>query len=603
MLLLLKRSLKFMTRVERLRYFLFLALKSLVGLLDLAGVMVIGVLSSSIIMLITSGNDTERVIQAGPITFPELEARALPIAGLVILVLFITKAILSIFLTHKLAHSLAKIEARVAKRISTKIFSKGLDGIRRYSKNEILYTVQVGSPSIFNTLLNSVATLSTEGFLFLLVIGAFTLISPLAAFGALIYFGMVAILIQYFIGKKVQQAGQVIAKSSIKSSSAILDLSEVIREASTLRKKPFFIDIIYNARMTSAKNVATQLVLQGMPRHIVETALIVGIALFIFFQSLTGDLASAAVTIGVFLAGGLRLTAALLPLQSAFLSINQCRPAAELALAVLEESSLEETYNYQEEGVRTTPKVPVEINVENVNFAYPDNPNSISGISLKIPPGSQAAFIGPSGAGKSTLADLILGLIHPSSGSIYAGGRELSQWVEANPGSLGYVPQKPGMISGTIRENIALGVEPDFIDEKRLRKAIEDAYLAPLISSLPAGAGTDIGKHKDELSGGQLQRIGLARALYFEPSLLIMDEATSALDAESENEINKALAKMRGKVTVILIAHRLNTVQRSDIVFLLEHGRVTASGTFPNLLKSNSTVKRLADLMAIESHD
>jgi ATP-binding cassette subfamily C protein len=123
------------------------------------------------------------------------------------------------------------------------------------------------------------------------------------------------------------------------------------------------------------------------------------------------------------------------------------------------------------------------------------------------------------------------------------------------------------------------------------------------MDSLPEGIETDVGKHKDELSGGQLQRIGLARALYSEPSLLIMDEATSALDAESENEINKALTRMRGKVTVILIAHRLNTVQRSDVVFLMEQGNVTASGTFPELLKSNSTVKKLADLMAIESNE
>jgi ATP-binding cassette subfamily C protein len=127
--------------------------------------------------------------------------------------------------------------------------------------------------------------------------------------------------------------------------------------------------------------------------------------------------------------------------------------------------------------------------------------------------------------------------------------------------------------------------------------------LTVLVESLPEGIETNIGKHKDALSGGQLQRIGLARALYSQPSLLIMDEATSALDAESENEINKALTRMRGKVTVILIAHRLNTVQRSDVVFLMQKGSVTASGTFPELLKNNPTVRKLAALMAIESPD
>jgi ATP-binding cassette subfamily C protein len=562
--------------------------------------MAIGVLSSSIVISVTSGSNINREVQLGPITFSEITTEAIPLVGLVILLLFISKAAISIFLTHQLAHSLARIEARAAKKIAKNAFGEGLEGVRRYSKDEILYTVQVGSPGAFNTLLNSVATLSAEGFLFLLVIGSFTVINPLAALGAITYFAIVGILIQYFIGQRVQQAGEAITQSAIKSSAGILDLSEVIREASTLQKKGFFIEKIYKARVTSSRNVATQLVLQGAPRHIVETALIVGIALFIFLQSLSGDLATAAGTIGVFLVGGLRLTAALLPLQNAFLSINQCRPGAERALGVLEQSSLDSPDNLDEYQIPTTAQMPVAVSLEDVCFSYPGNKNVLTNISLNIPPGSQAAFIGPSGAGKSTLADLILGLLSPSSGKVCIDGRELPQWVEANPESLGYVPQKPGMISGTIRENIALGVDPARVDNMRLERAINDAHLGALISSLSEGVETDIGKQKDGLSGGQLQRIGLARALYFEPSLLIMDEATSALDAESENEINKALNEMKGRVTVILIAHRLNTVQRSDVVFLLEQGRVTASGTFSELLKSNSTVKNLAHLMSID---
>ena len=136
-----------------------------------------------------------------------------------------------------------------------------------------------------------------------------------------------------------------------------------------------------------------------------------------------------------------------------------------------------------------------------------------------------------------------------------------------------------------------------------LNQAIENAQLSTVISQLPDGVNTDLGKRRDELSGGQLQRIGLARALYTQPGLLVMDEATSALDADSENEINKALDAMRGKVTVILIAHRLNTVQRSDQVFLMELGKITGSGTFSELLQKSETVQGLAKLMAIESAD
>jgi ATP-binding cassette subfamily C protein len=220
---------------------------------------------------------------------------------------------------------------------------------------------------------------------------------------------------------------------------------------------------------------------------------------------------------------------------------------------------------------------------------------------LDIPAGSQAALIGTSGAGKSTLADLMLGLLEPTKGSVLINDTNPTELIKSNPGLMAYVPQKPGMISGTIAQNIALGVDVNEIDWNRLTRAISDADLLQFVETLPNGVNTNIGKRKDELSGGQLQRIGLARALYTEPKLLIMDEATSSLDAESENEINYALDAMRGQVTIILIAHRLNTVQRSDIVFLLDEGKIVTSGTFKQLITSNAKVKNLAKLMEINS--
>jgi ATP-binding cassette subfamily C protein len=156
------------------------------------------------------------------------------------------------------------------------------------------------------------------------------------------------------------------------------------------------------------------------------------------------------------------------------------------------------------------------------------------------------------------------------------------------------------MISGTIAENIALGCEEHDIDGERLSSAIRESNLVSLVETLPLGVNSDIGNRKDELSGGQIQRIGLARALYHRPRLLVLDEATSALDAESENEINRALDGLRGQVTVIMIAHRLNTIQRSDAVFLVHEGEVTGGGPFSELIQSNKTVKRLAELMEID---
>jgi ATP-binding cassette, subfamily B, bacterial PglK len=162
------------------------------------------------------------------------------------------------------------------------------------------------------------------------------------------------------------------------------------------------------------------------------------------------------------------------------------------------------------------------------------------------------------------------------------------------------VPQKPGLVSGTILENIALGEDALSIDRRRAIEALRLAQLEELISGLPEGLETSLGKLQDGLSGGQMQRLGIARALYTHPGLLVMDEATSALDAESEAEIQRALDGMRGKVTVVLIAHRLNTIQRADQVMLVEQGHVKDTGTFKELIERNASVQRVVDLMNIE---
>ena len=402
----------------------------------------------------------------------------------------------------------------------------------------------------------------------------------------------------------MQKAAVKSTRGVVDANAAIGDLSEVIREATISNNKDYFLSKIHDARIRTASSNASQFVLVGMPRYIVETALIIAIALFVLIQSSSGDLVSAAGTVGVFLSGGLRLTASLLPMQSALLGIKQAIPVAEKALAFL---TAEEEPKYFEESKEFYPyerELPIRVELKNVEFSYPDADGvTLRSINLNIDPGQQAALIGHSGSGKSTLADLILGLIEPSSGTVKLDGKSPAKAIGSSPGRLAYVPQKPGMVSGTILENIALGVAMEDIDSARLQKAIRDSHLNEVIDALPDGLDTDLGKRRDELSGGQLQRIGLARALYTQPKLLVMDEATSSLDANSENQINIALDEMRGKVTVLLIAHRLNTVQRSDVVFLVEDGKLTASGTFPELLKSNKTVQNLVDLMSIENTD
>jgi ATP-binding cassette subfamily C protein len=164
---------------------------------------------------------------------------------------------------------------------------------------------------------------------------------------------------------------------------------------------------------------------------------------------------------------------------------------------------------------------------------------------------------------------------------------------------ISYVPQSPGIVSGSILDNIALAVDDNQVDRDKALAAVQKAHLGSVVDGLSDGIDQNLGKLKDGLSGGQMQRIGLARALYSSPGLLVMDEATSALDADSELEIQKALEGIRGSVTVVLIAHRLNTIQHADEVFLIEKGRIADSGTFLDLVSRNPSVERLVRLMNV----
>jgi ATP-binding cassette subfamily C protein len=593
---------KFMSRKERIHLSTMLALKSLVGLLDLAGILLIGFLTASIALLISQKNDPSSVIEIGPIAIPAISQGSLPVYAAIILILFLSKSALSVLLTRSLAFFLAKVEARAARVIAKNAFGNGLEGARQNSREEILFAVQGGSPSAFNTIPNAVGNLLSEAFLFFIVLVTFAVLDPFVALATVLYFGFTALLIQVVIGFRLQKASQGATRCTIEANTGLSDLGEVLRETSILGTRDFFYDNIFKSRLNAAGYNASHVVLTSLPRHIIESSLIVAIAALVVFQSLNASFETTAATLAIFLTGGLRLTASLLPLQSALLSIRQSIPYAQTAFNLLREPKDANSVEISRKQEEPSLEGPAPLSIKQMNFTYVGSSRvTLENISLDVRPGSQIAFIGTSGAGKSTLADIVLGLLVPSSGEVKVYGKDPSRLIAGHPGLLGYVPQKPGMISGTIAQNIALGVHASEVDHKRLDLAVNDSHLRGLIDSLPLGINTEIGKRKDELSGGQIQRIGLARALYTQPRLLVMDEATSALDAESENEINKALDGMRGKVTVLLIAHRLNTVQRSDRVYLLEDGKIAGSGTFSELLDQSSKVRRLAELMSLEN--
>ena len=596
-------SLSFLSRKQLFHYWALVILRALTGLLDIVGIALIGFIASAAVNI---GKTTP--IKLGPLTIPLVSNQQLVYLVLVVLLVFIIKATLAIFLTWQLTHFIARLERDNAGVIAEHLLNGSLDSAKRYSKAEFQYAITASTTYAFTGILNNVAIFFSEGFLLIVVAATFFVVNPVAAIFALAYFGMILVIIQLVIGRSLKRAGRDAVEGTVRTTNSVSDTLDTFREIAVLAKQRLFIDRIYASRSLVASSGGLQTFLGGMPRYIVETALILGVVIFVAQQFLTGQLSTGLATIGVFLTGGVRMMASLLPLQSAAASMKQNVEQAEMAQRLIVEarsaSDAAEVARAAAPGTRA-PSAPIgeglPIEIRNASYRYPgDHHDTLHGVTLTVVAGQHVAIIGPSGAGKTTMVDLILGLIHPSSGTVRIGGLEPSELRKVRPGAISYVPQKPGMVSGTIAENIALGVKPEEIDHALLQKVIGDAYLRDFIDSLPDGVDTSVGKQVDSLSGGQIQRIGLARALYVQPQLLILDEATSGLDAGSEAFVSDTLYKLQGQVTVIVIAHRLSTVQHSDIVHVMENGHVTASDTFKKLQANVPMVAQYVKLMSFD---
>jgi ABC-type multidrug transport system fused ATPase/permease subunit len=605
MLLLVKLGLNFMLPRERLVWLTLSAARSLLAALDLAGVLAIGWIVTSTAMFLVEGSDPLRVISLGSVSLPTATAANLPIAALSILTLFATKALFSVLFARQLAHLVAHVEARATLVVAKTIFGSNIDGAKTNTREEVVFAVQTGSSAAFTGILNAASTVISEVVLFAIVILGFFVVSPLTTLLTLVYFGIIATLIHFLFGRVMTRTGEKSLEGILNANTAIGDLISVFREASVSGVKSHFMNRIYEGKSIAAANAATQTYVLGLPRHIIEIALLVGVALFVAADMAVGDVSGGLGRLGVFLSGGFRLTAALLPLQAALMSMRGLAPHAQKAHDILSRAKQKEnkanaslTLNGEADTLQPLP--PIGIKIEDVSYLYPDaDQEAVRKVNFEVAPGTQVALIGASGSGKSTIADLICGVIEPTKGKI---SFFQNQFIDVGRGKIkiSYVPQEPSLISGTIAENIALGISPSQIDRVQVLRCLDDSHLRGIVEQLPDGIDTNVGNYRDVLSGGEIQRLGLARALYHRPNILVLDEATSSLDASSEAEIYKAIDALRGNVTVLVIAHRLNSIQRSDIVHLVEHGQISTSGTFKDLLENNPSIARMVNLMRID---
>ena len=605
MLTAIKRTLGFMKPKDRVFYYFLVIVRALSGVLDVIGIALIGLIAG----LAATNLDPEKPLVIAGFTLPTFSEQGLVWLVVVVLLVFAIKAFIAVALSRVLTRFLARVESEQATRIAASVFASDLGKLQTVNRSEIVWAALGSAFQAFSCLLVSLGTFVSEGLLLILISLTFVVVDPIASVFVVLYFGVLVAVIQLFIGSSLRKAGENTTQGNIESVQALDDLFTAFREISIAQKTQFYINKFSNSRTKMAQGSGQMTFLSGMPRYVVETALMLGVVIFVGFQFMTGQLASGLVTIGVFLTGGVRIMASLLPLQNAAANVKNQSEQAKLSLDLLAEispntsgpDSLQKLQKVAESNDEKTSATGEEVLISRVSFAYPgSSANALSNIDMKVSSGQHVAIIGPSGAGKTTLVDLMLGLVTPSEGEVLIGGLTPSERISLFPGNIAYVPQNPGIISGTIAQNVAIGLDDVSIDEAKVVDCLKKANLSDFVEGLPAGIHTSVGHQSDSLSGGQIQRLGFARALYSRPKLIVLDEATSALDASSEAFLSSSIKALGKSVTVVVIAHRLSTVQHSDVVYVVENGKIIASGKFSHLRKTVPMVAEYVRLMSFE---
>ena len=487
---------------------------------------------------------------------------AYAIFGFASVVFFLAKGLLSIQLNSRVLKAVAKIESSKSSSLFARISDSTLDKLNGLGKKELFIGLVDSFDMSVSKLIMSISVVFGEGALMIGLGIYLALVNPVLFAVVAVYFAILGFSMQKLVAKKTRDTAQAMQIASVTASEAIFSLYDNFRQLRSLGKGNVLLSRFSIARRKLADGTATMSNLSVMPRYITEIALMLGFALLILQRSVLGPAGISAATIAIFVAGSFRLIASLLPFQGAFALLKQISGSSRLALELT--SRFPEKLDEQKMAPSLAPESSISISISKLTYKYPGAArNIINNVSIEIQPGDYLAVTGRSGSGKSTFADLLLGLREPAFGHILINGEKPSAFVARNPGAIAYVPQKCSLLEGTLRQNISLEVSSNDQDDSKIWRALDLAGMSDWARELPEGLDTSLGEAHRGLSGGQVQRIGLARAFCAEPKMLILDESTSALDVETELQVLDSLEKVRGKITIVAIAHRGNVIDHA----------------------------------------
>jgi len=488
-----------------------------------------------------------------------------------IFVVYLSKTLFLVYLTYKQNIILENVVAHIQKRLYSKYLFQSYKNHLYKNLSQMMKDVQLES-IYFKNFFRSMLTLIVELALVSSIILTILYLEPAGAISIGLIFGSLALLYFQVTKGKIKKWGD--KRQSLDSyiSKILMNSLSGIKEVKLLDKENFFLDRFTKNNSDKVKVASNHQTLTQISRFYLELITIVGMVSLILILISNGVNTSEIVTLlGVFVAAAFRMIPSINRIIAALQNLKYYTSSVE----VINEELFNIPLNKKDKPIpfEFTKKT----TIENLDFSYKKK-KILEGINLVIQKGETIGIIGESGSGKSTLVDLLNGLLKPTKGTIKVDDRNIEEFITSWQLSIGYVGQEIFLIDDTIRANIAFGIEEEKIDHNKINQVLKASQLSKFIRELENGVETRVGDRGIQLSGGQRQRIGIARALYHNPSVLIFDEATASLDDQTEKQVMRSIYNLKQNKTMIIIAHRISTLNQCDKIYEIKHGQIKLKG-------------------------
>ena len=437
-------------------------------------------------------------------------------------------------------------------------------------------------PNVFNILMSMISLVS-EAVVFALLCIVMVVTDWKLLLFLIVVFGVLSLVMIKVLKPQLSRLGE--KNQAIQSRIAKWRIQAIygIKDVKVLHREAFFADNYEHSGKIGAGYARRHAVLNNTPRLLIEAVFMTSILIYIILYIQMGNDASTLIPmLTAFGVAAIRMMPSVNRINTYMTDISYFRPCLNYVYENMNINEISRRNNQTLRPADTSKKMQLrdKIALKGIVYAYPNTDKLIfDHADMVVPYGKSVGIMGPSGAGKSTIVDILLGLLKVREGSITCDGENIFDNYPAWLAQIGYIPQSIYLVDEPVRNNIAFGIAAEEIDDSRIWQALEEAQLADFIRGLPEGLDTAIGDRGVRISGGQRQRLGIARALYHNPEILVFDEATSALDNETEAAVMEAINSFHGKKTMVIIAHRLNTIEKCDIIYKVDEGKIQETST------------------------